>query len=239
MKTVAIELALEGHKLLCGDLAIPKSPRGLVLFVHGSGSSRLSTRNQFVADTLQKQGCATFLFDLLTPEEDRIDAMTREFRFDIRLLADRLVQVTKIMSKQSEVENLPLGYFGASTGAAAALIAAAAPEIIISAIVSRGGRPDLAKDFLRTVTCPTLLIVGGHDYEVLELNKWAQNQMTRSETKLEIIPDATHLFEEPGTLHMAALLAAKWFASSWEKQSKPKYNSRALIPTKIVRHPSP
>lgn len=193
-----------------GDLTVPINARGVVIFAHGSGSSRFSSRNRFVADVLQQAKLATLLLDLLTAEEDRIDVQTRRLRFDIDLLANRLVQATEWLPGESEVGRLPLGYFGASTGAAAALIAAAQLPDSIRAVVSRGGRPDLAGRALSRVTAPTLLIVGGDDYPVIDLNKKALNEL-QCEKRLEIVPGATHLFEEPGTLEQVAGLASNWF----------------------------
>jgi len=196
--------------VLSGNLAIPEKPVALVLFAHGSGSSRHSPRNQFVARTLNHAGLGTLLFDLLTPEEEALDIHTREHRFNIGLLADRLVHATKWARQQEEMGDLHVGYFGSSTGAAAALVAAAEIPQNIRAIVSRGGRPDLAGDALPRLQAPTLLIVGGNDDVVIELNEMARDQM-RSEVKLEIIPGATHLFEEPGALEQVANLASDWF----------------------------
>ena len=189
-----------------GMLAIPDGAKGLVIFVHGAGSSRLSPRNNFVAEELQKVGLGTLLFDLLTEEEDEI----YENRFDIPLLADRLNAVTEWIKKQKEVKNLNIGYFGASTGAAAAIIGAADIGPDIKAVVSRGGRPDLAGDSLPKIQSPTLLIVGGDDDAVIGLNQEAYDMMN-CKKELKIVPGATHLFEEPGTLEEAAGLAAEWF----------------------------
>jgi putative phosphoribosyl transferase len=200
-----------GRVVLYGNLTIPEHAAGLVLFAHGSGSSRHSPRNQFVARTLNGVGLATLLFDLLTPEEEAIDTHSREHRFNIRLLADRLVHATKWARQQGETRDLHIGYFGSSTGGAAALVAAAEIPQDIGAVVSRGGRPDLAGDALPKVQAPTLLIVGGNDDVVIELNEMARDQM-RCEVKLEIIPGATHLFEEPGTLEQVAKLASDWFS---------------------------
>jgi dienelactone hydrolase len=183
----------------------------LVLFAHGSGSSRHSPRNQFVARTLNRAGLGTFLFDLLTPEEEALDIYTREHRFNIGLLAERLVHATKWARQQEETRDLHIGYFGSSTGGAAALVAAAELPPDIGAVVSRGGRPDLAGDALPRVQAPTLLIVGGNDEVVIDLNEMARDQM-RCEVKLEIIPGATHLFEESGTLEQVAKLASDWFS---------------------------
>ncbi len=192
--------------LLAGDLAIPAEPRGLVVFAHGSGSSRLSPRNRLVAETLNDAGFATLLFDLLTPSEE----VDRANVFDISLLAQRLAAATAWLRRQPDVVGLALGYFGGSTGAAAALIAAAELGPDVSAVVSRGGRPDLAQPRLAEVTAPTLLIVGGHDQQVLELNRQAQRQL-RSPNHLAVVPGATHLFEEPGALEQVADLAIDWF----------------------------
>src|SRR5437016_980257 len=198
-----------GPAALDGNLSIPENATALVLFVHGSGSSRHSPRNQFVARTLNNAGLATLLFDLLTPEEDAIDARTAELRFNIELLGERLVHATKWAKQQEQTRNLRIGYFGSSTGAAAALVAAAELPQDAGAVVSRGGRPDLAGAALPKVQAPTLLIVGGRDDIVIELNEQARNQM-RCEVKLEIIPGATHLFEEPGALEHVAKLASDW-----------------------------
>lgn len=195
--------------VLDGDLVIPPDPRGVVMFVHGSGSSRKSPRNRYVAGVLNEASMATLLFDLLTREEERRDALTAELRFDIGLLTERLMEASDWIIDQPEFEELRLGYFGASTGAAAALVAAAVREDI-SALVSRGGRPDLAGPALPRVTAPTLFIVGGNDPVVLDLNKQAMAQM-RCETRLEVIPGANHLFEEPGKLEEVARLARLWF----------------------------
>jgi len=194
---------------LDGNLFIPSNAHGTVLFVHGSGSSRYSTRNRHVAKILNDAGFATLLFDLLTSDEEAIDTYTRELRFDIELLAARLVIITNWIVQQSEIPK-SIGYFGASTGGGAALVAAAKLSTKIKAVVSRGGRPDLAGDALKQVKAPTLLIVGGDDEIVIELNQNAMTKM-RCETKLEIISGATHLFEEPGKLDEVARLAKNWF----------------------------
>jgi len=182
-----------------------------VLFAHGSGSSRLSPRNTSVAGELWQAGLATLLFDLLSEDEERIDAQTRELRFDIPLLTRRLIAATHWVQAQPELRRLPIGYFGASTGAAAAL-SAAAQIPTVSAVVSRGGRPDLAGDALAHVRAATLLIVGGRDREVLDLNRHALARITCT-ARLEIVPGATHLFEEPGALERVAALAAGWFST--------------------------
>lgn len=196
-------------KRLEGDLIIPAGATGVVLFAHGSGSSRFSSRNQFVARVIRQAGLGTLLFDLLTAEEEVVDLRTREFRFNIDLLARRLMDVTRWVVAQSE-RSLRLGYFGSSTGAAAALIAAANLGNMIGAVVSRGGRPDLAEPVLSQVTAPTLLIVGGRDDVVIGLNEQAYQQL-HCKKQLEIVPGATHLFEEPGTLERVAHLATGWF----------------------------
>ena len=199
-----------GRAVLSGNLTIPENAVALVLFAHGSGSSRHSPRNQFVARTLNRAGLGTLLFDLLTPEEEALDIHTREHRFNIGLLAERLVHATKWARQQEETHDLRIGYFGSSTGGAAALVAAAELPQDVGAVVSRGGRPDLAGDALPKVQAPTLLIVGGNDDIVIELNEMARDQM-RCEVKLEIIPGATHLFEEQGALEHVAKLASDWF----------------------------
>ena len=199
-----------GHATLDGNLTIVDQAIGVVLFAHGSGSSRHSPRNQFVARTLNDAGLATLLFDLLTPEEEAVDVYTREHRFDIGLLAERLVYVTKWAKQQKLTRDLSIGYFGSSTGGAAALVAAAELPTDIGAVVSRGGRPDLASDCLPKVKAATLLIVGGEDHVVINLNEQARAQM-RCEVKIEIVTGATHLFEEPGTLEQVAKLASDWF----------------------------
>jgi putative phosphoribosyl transferase len=190
-----------------GALIVPPGAKGLVLFAHGSGSGRLSPRNNYVASVLRDSGVATLLFDLLTEKEDRI----YENRFDIDLLTQRLQLATEWVKQQAATRHLAIGYFGASTGAAAALKAAAALGPVIRAVVSRGGRPDLALDDLPRVQAPTLLIVGGNDDVVIELNRKAYHEL-RAEKELKIIPGATHLFEEPGTLEQVATAAANWFA---------------------------
>jgi putative phosphoribosyl transferase len=197
--------------VLEADVVIPKRPQGIVLFVHGSGSSRHSPRNRYVAGELQTAGLATMLADLLTAEEEQRDAMTAELRFDIRLLATRVAALTDWLADYEGTAGLGLGYFGASTGAAAALIGAAARPHQVKAVVSRGGRPDLAGDSLHSVRQPTLLIVGGRDEVVIDLNRSALQQLA-GEARLEIVPGAGHLFEEPGALEQVARLARDWFA---------------------------
>ena len=199
-----------GRAVLSGNLTIPQKAVALVLFAHGSGSSRHSPRNQFVARTLNDAGLATLLFDLLTQEEEAIDMHTREYRFNVGLLAERLVHATRWAKQQKQTRDLPVGYFGSSTGGGAALVAAGEIPQEVDVVVSRGGRPDLAGEALPKVRTPTLLIVGGNDDIVIELNEMARDQM-RCEVKLEIVPGATHLFEEPGALERVAKLASDWF----------------------------
>src|SRR5216110_3433253 len=201
-----------GRATLDGNLKIPEGAAALVLFAHGSGSSRHSPRNQFVARTLNNAGLATLLFDLLTQEEEAVDLRTREHRFNIGLLAERLVHATNWAKQQEETRDLRIRYFGSSTGGAAALVAAAKIPQDVGAVVSRGGRPDLAGDTLPKVQAATLLIVGGNDDIVIELNEQARDRM-RCEVKLEISPGATHLFEEPGALEKVATLASDWFVA--------------------------
>jgi pimeloyl-ACP methyl ester carboxylesterase len=199
-----------GGVALEGDLVIPEGALALVVFAHGSGSSRFSPRNRYVARLLNKRRLATLLVDLLTPAEEEQDALSGRLRFDINLLADRLVGATDWASREPATQRLPLGYFGASTGAAAALVAAALRADRVGAVVSRGGRPDLADVALRDVRAPTLLIVGGNDPEVLELNRMALKLMS-CVRQLAIVPGASHLFEEPGALDEVARLARDWF----------------------------
>jgi dienelactone hydrolase len=201
-----------GDHFLQGDLRLPADPHGIVLFAHGSGSSRHSPRNQYVAGTLEGRGLATLLIDLLTPQEEAIDDVTAELRFDIPMLAGRLVTIVDWLRRRKETAPLSIGLFGASTGGGAALMAAADRPAEIAAVVSRGGRPDLAGPALANVRTPTLLIVGGLDGPVIQMNRDAKTQM-RGEVSLEIVPGATHLFEEPGTLERVADLAGAWFAS--------------------------
>jgi len=199
-----------GSITLEGDLTLPEGARGVVLFAHGSGSSRNSPRNRHVARMLNEAELATLLIDLLTSEEERIDLRTAHLRFDIGLLAERLVAVTDWLARYPGTRHIRIGYFGASTGAAAALVAATERPQLVGAVVSRGGRPDLAGSALARVEAPTLLIVGGNDFEVIELNRAALAQL-RCEKQLVIVPGATHLFEEPGTLDEVARLAREWF----------------------------
>ena len=209
-----------GSVTLDGNLSLPEESRAVVLFAHGSGSSRHSSRNRYVARVLNEAKLATLLIDLLTLDEEVIDARTAQLRFDIELLAERLVGATDWLTRFPDTKHLRIGYFGASTGAAAALVAAAVRPDVVSAVVSRGGRPDLAGAALMHVRAPTLLIVGGNDGQVLQLNRAALAEL-RCEKQLMIVPGATHLFEEPGALDEVARLARDWF-------------HRHLIP--VVRH---
>jgi putative phosphoribosyl transferase len=198
------------HVQLDGDLIIPEHAHGLVIFAHGSGSSRHSSRNRYVATELRRAGLATMLMDLLTRREEQIDARTAHLRFDINLLADRLVAAAEYLALDPRTMNFPIVLFGASTGGGAALVAGARKPQLVQAVVSRGGRPDLAEDALPRVQCPVLLIVGGEDEQVIELNRSAMRRI-RTEVELSIIPGATHLFEEEGTLEQVAHLAADFF----------------------------
>jgi putative phosphoribosyl transferase len=193
-----------------GNLTLPEGAQGIVLFAHGSGSSRHSPRNRYVAWLLNQANLATLLVDLLTSDEETIDLRTGHLRFDIELLAERLISVTDWLMQQRDTRRLRIGYFGASTGAGAALVAAAERPDVVGAVVSRGGRPDLAGAALARVRAPTLLIVGGNDFQVIELNR-AAFALLRSEKQLVIVPGATHLFEEPGALDEVARLAREWF----------------------------
>lgn len=203
---------------LRGWLEIPTNSCGVVAFAHGSGSSRFSRRNNAVAQHLRNAGLGTLLFDLLTADEDKIDNVTREYRFDIPLLSERLAGATRWLAAQSDVDGLPIGLFGSSTGAAAALIVAALIPQEVSAVVSRGGRADLAGDYLCKVRAPTLLIVGGADTEVLHLNEMARDQMT-CVAEIAVVDRATHLFEEPGTLEQVQDLASAWFLQNLPQES--------------------
>ncbi|MBN9518068.1 dienelactone hydrolase family protein [bacterium] len=200
-----------GEVILEGNLSRPDHARGVVLFAHGSGSGRHSPRNRFVAGELVAAGLATLLIDLLTEAEERAEMYTHHLRFDIGLLADRLVGATDWLAADPRTADLSVGYFGASTGGGAALVAAARRPARVAAVVSRGGRPDLAGDALPRVTAPTLLIVGGDDEPVIEMNEWALARLGAPVKRLEIVPGASHLFEEPGTLNEVARLAADWF----------------------------
>jgi putative phosphoribosyl transferase len=206
-----VQVAIGPHAL-SGDLAVPEHARGFVMFAHGSGSSRFSPRNRYVADVLHQNDLATLLIDLLTPQEEAIDDVTGRIRFDIGLLANRLVALRDWAQTVAELRDLQVGLFGASTGGGAALVAAAERPHDFHAVVSRGGRPDLAGPALARVLAPTLLIVGERDETVIELNRRAMAQM-RAEVRLEIVLSATHLFEEPGALEQVARLAADWFTS--------------------------
>jgi len=196
--------------LLEGNLTLPEGATGIVLFAHGSGSSRYSPRNRFVARALQEAGLGTLLIDLLNPQEEAVDVRTAELRFDIPFLAKRLTEVIDWLGEEPETQTLPVGLFGASTGGGAALMAAVDRPGSVRAVVSRGGRPDLAPAALPHVKVPTLLIVGGEDQPVIEMNQEAFDQL-KGEKRLWIVPGATHLFEEPGTLEQVAQLAADWF----------------------------
>ena len=207
--TTAVRVPI-GDQWLPGDLGLPSLPQGVVLFAHGSGSSRHSPRNQFVAGTLEQRGLATLLIDLLTPDEEAIDVRTAEFRFNLDMLTERLGAIVGWLGRREVTSDLPIGLFGASTGGGAALMAAAARPHDVAAVVSRGGRPDLAGASLGQVRAPTLLIVGADDEPVIQMNRDAMKQM-RGVVKLEIVPGATHLFEEPGTLEQVAALAGDWF----------------------------
>ncbi|MGA3111344.1 MAG: dienelactone hydrolase family protein [Candidatus Bathyarchaeia archaeon] len=205
-----------GRVVVEGNLNIPSGVVGVVLFAHGSGSSRFSSRNQYVAKELNKAKIGTLLFDLLTSEEEEQDTFTAEYRFNIGMLAERLIGATLRLKKDKQTKDYRFGYFGASTGAAAALISAAKLPNDIAAVVSRGGRPDLATEYLPIVKAPTLLLVGGLDTEVIELNREAMAQM-KAEKKLLIIPGATHLFEEPGKLEEVAKISTDWFLTHLTK----------------------
>ncbi len=209
LRTASLSIPISGVTLE-GDLTVPPSAHGIVVFAHGSGSSRHSSRNRRVASLLVAGGLATLLFDLLTAREEAIDERTTEFRFDIPMLSNRLVQVTDWLRRQPQTGGFRVGYFGASTGAAAALIAASERPEDVAAVVSRGGRPDLAGGALAQVRAPTLLIVGGADSVVLDLNRQAYERL-QVERALEIVPHATHLFEEPGALDEVARIALAWF----------------------------
>jgi len=221
-REVSIDLA---GVTLDGTLVLPKGANGLVLFAHGSGSSRHSPRNRYVAEVLQAKGIATLLFDLLTRREESIDQYSGELRFDIPFLAKRLLGATEWVMSSPDTKDLKVGYFGASTGAGAALVAAGEIPDTISAVVSRGGRPDLAEDALESVKAPTLLIVGGDDEPVIGMNKEALAKLKCLDKKLVIVPGATHLFEEPGTLEEVARIAAEWFNQHFKPTKMPKVQS--------------
>ncbi len=207
-----------GDVRLEGELALPVQADGLVVFAHGSGSSRHSPRNRYVANVLQQAGLGTLLFDLLTRHEEALEARTGHLRFNIGFLAERLIAATDWLLQQPRAKGLPIGYFGASTGAAAALVAAAERRGDVGAVVSRGGRPDLAGEYLPRVLAPTLLLVGGEDYPVIQLNHQALAEFGSPEKQLVIVPGATHLFEEPGALEEVARLATNWFVSHLRRQ---------------------
>ena len=219
------EIAIEMDSVeLQGTLGLPKRPArpgGLVLFAHGSGSSRHSPRNRYVARVLQSLGIGTLLFDLLTPDEESEDERTAELRFDIPFLAERLTGATRSILRDPDTRHLKIGYFGASTGAGAALVAAAEQPDQVHAVVSRGGRPDLAAEALASARAPTLLIVGGNDEPVIELNRQALANLRCPDKKLVIVPGATHLFEEPGTLEEVARLAGVWFTRYLAPAARP------------------
>ncbi|MFN3813726.1 MAG: dienelactone hydrolase family protein [Aquificaceae bacterium] len=210
-----VEIPVDGENIK-GDLNIPKDPKAIILFVHGSGSSRLSPRNRFVAEYFNKNGFASFLFDLLTSSEERKDTYTAEYRFNIPFLTERLLLSIDWIKEDERIKGLKVGLFGASTGAASALIAAAKRKKDIYAVVSRGGRPDLARDYLQDVEAPTLLIVGELDYQIIKLNRDVY-ALLKCEKKLAIVKGASHLFEEPGKLEEVAMLATDWFLSKLKK----------------------
>ena len=212
-----VRIPLDGASIE-GNLRVPANAGGVVLFAHGSGSSRFSPRNQYVAGVLNEAGFATLLIDLLTRDEEEIDLRTRQFRFDIELLTGRLIKAAEWLKRNSQTRKLRIGLFGSSTGAAAALIAAAKLVDDVGAVVSRGGRPDLAMEYLAGVKAPTLLIVGGWDTVVIGLNQKAMSRLS-AEKKLEVVPEATHLFEEPGKLEEVADLATAWFSKHLVKSS--------------------
>ena len=221
-----VSLDIDGAQLE-GTLVLPKKADGLVIFAHGSGSSRHSSRNRYVAQTLNDQGIATLLFDLLTREEESLDRYTGKLRFNVPFLAKRLVNATQGMIESADTSALQMGYFGASTGAAAALFAAANLTDSISVVVSRGGRPDLAEDSLRYVQAATLLIVGGDDEPVISMNRRALRSLGSPEKKLVIVPGATHLFEEPGALEQVAQLASDWFREHFRATRKTDGSSQS------------
>lgn len=214
-----------GEVELEGTLRLSAQPVGVVLFAHGSGSSRFSPRNRFVAEGLHQAELGTLLMDLLTQEEEGIDERTRHLRFDIGMLAQRLVHATDWLAQNPDTRILPVGYFGASTGGAAALVAAAQRSDVVGAVVSRGGRPDLAGTLLSRVRAPTLLIVGGSDEIVVELNRQALEQMPPGIGRLEIVPRATHLFEEPGALEEVTRLAREWFVRHLASSGRPRQSA--------------
>lgn len=214
----SVQVSAPGNVELPGDLEVPASPRGVVLFAHGSGSSRHSPRNRAVADALRRHGLATLLTDLLTEQEDEVDTVTAQHRFDIGLLGERVVAALDWLAKHPATSDLSSHVFGASTGAAAALVAAAERPSRTASVVSRGGRPDLAGDALGRVRAPVLLIVGGRDTRVLEMNRDAAGRLT-APNEVRVVPDATHLFEEPGALEQVSQEAREWFLRSHELSS--------------------
>ncbi|HWP99469.1 MAG TPA: dienelactone hydrolase family protein [Vicinamibacterales bacterium] len=211
ISTESIAIPIAAGRRIEADLSVPARARGLVVFAHGSGSSRFSRRNRAVAKALQDRGLATLLLDLLTREEEQVDLRTAEYRFDIERLGGRVIAAVDWLDTRPDLRMLPVGCFGASTGAAAALVAAAERPDVVRAVVSRGGRPDLAEAALGRVRAPTLLIVGGRDELVLELNEQARERMRSAPVELVVVPGATHLFEEPGALDRVAELAGDWF----------------------------
>ena len=211
-----------GGVMLDGELRLPADPSGVVVFAHGTGSSRFSPRNQSVAKTIRQAGVGTLLFDLLTKEEESVDIYTRHLRFDISLLAERLIATIDWLERQDTTKALPIGLFGASTGGGAALVAAAKLRDRVRAVVSRGGRPDLAGDALSRVVSPTLLIIGALDDAVIEMNREAMSKM-KCQVEMRIIPGATHLFEEPGALEFVASLAAEWFVKYLRPEAAATY----------------
>jgi putative phosphoribosyl transferase len=221
MRARELEIAASATDAICGDLVAPDGASGIVVFAHGSGSSRHSRRNRQVAGGLQARGLATLLLDLLTPVEAAVDERTAEFRFDIDLLAGRLLLAAAVLERDPSTADLPIGLFGASTGAAATLVAAAQRPSAVHAVVSRGGRPDLAGPALARVTAPTLLIVGGRDDVVLGLNRQAATQLGGPHD-LVVVPDATHLFPEPGALDVVERLAADWFSAHLSPATAPE-----------------
>jgi dienelactone hydrolase len=211
MRTATETMIPTGQVQLAADIVAPTNATGVVLFAHGSGSSRFSPRNRAVAETLNQHDLATVLVDLLTPSEEEIDVQTARLRFDIAFLADRLTGIVDWLATARQIPKLPIGLFGSSTGAAAALVAAAERPDTVRAVVSRGGRPDLAGAALGKVRAATLLLVGGNDEQVIPLNEEARQKLTGATTELRVIPGATHLFEEPGALEQVADQAAGWF----------------------------
>jgi dienelactone hydrolase len=218
MISESVSVAVPGSVELPGDLDVPPSPRGVVLFVHGSGSSRHSPRNRAVAQELRRNGWGTLLIDLLSEEEERVDAATGQHRFDIALLSERTVSAVDWLGKHPVTGTCAVHLFGASTGAAAALVAAAARSGPVVSVVSRGGRPDLAGDALARVEVPVLLLVGGRDPQVLDLNQEAA-QLLHTEHRVQVVPEATHLFEEPGALEQVAAAAREWFMYAAESRA--------------------